>query len=179
MTDTRDDSVSSSAARTGIATGIFTGTPSGYVRRVGMAMLARRWWAWLLPVVACCVAAVWEAVWIFVALMLVCLLYPGLVMFIYMNYALSPQARRTLLPHDVILTDDGITVRYHDERKTAPESFSRKDIVSAECGRRDIVFHLRRPRYHHITVPVDAVPEADRRRFMTLAETFNPETPER
>lgn len=179
MTATRDDSVSSSAKRTGIATDVFTGTPSGYVRRVGLALLARWWWAWLLPVAACCVAATVEAVWIFVALMLVCLLYPGLVMFIYMNYALSPEARRTLLPHTVTLAPDGLTVNYHDDRNTPPETFTREDITSVECGRNDIVFHLRTPRYHHIAIPVHAVPEAERHAFMVLAETFNPEAPDR
>ena len=104
-----------------VRTDIFSGTPLAYVRRVGVQILWHRWWAWLTPVVACFMAAAWEAVWIFVAFMLLFMLYPGLVLLVYYYYAFSPEALRTLEPRTVELTDGAITVTYHGERHIEPQ----------------------------------------------------------
>lgn len=140
-------------------TQIFRGTPAGYVRRVAVMWLWRRWWVWALPVVACCVAAVWWPVWIFVALMLIFLLYPSLMMMIYFYHAMSPEAQRALLPQSVTVSNNGITVDYHDERKTPSEIFKREEIMSITSGKNGITVRVRGPHYRHIYIPASAFPQ--------------------
>lgn len=162
-----------------VTTEPFQGTPSAYVRHVFVAWLCRWWWVWALPVAACVIGACYNFVWVFVALMIVCLLYPGVLMMIYFNYALSPEARHTLLPRRVTITDaPAITITYEKspDRKNLPpeENYGTADVKDVELGGHNIVFILRHPRYHHISVPITAVPEAQRKSFFALAEKFSP-----
>lgn len=152
----------------------FQGTPSAYVRHVFVAWLCRWWWVWALPIAACVVGACFDFVWVFVALMIICLLYPGLLMMIYFNYALSPEARRTLLPRRVTISDKpDITITYEDDR-TPAEVIGAADVKDVEFGGSNVTITLLKPRYHHITVPVSAIPEEERKNFYTLVEKFSP-----
>lgn len=156
-------------------TGIYNGTPGGYVRRVAVMWLIHRWWAWLLPVAVCCVAAAWEPVWIFVALMLIFLLYPSLMMMIYFYHVLSPEAQRSLLPHTVTVCVNTIVVDYHDERNTQSDRYSRNDIHSVETDGSGITVRLKHPRYAHIHIPVAVIPQAETELFMTMATNLSPQ----
>lgn len=158
-----------------VRTDIFSGTPLAYVRRVGVQILWHRWWAWLTPVVACFVAAAWEAVWIFVAFMLLFMLYPGLVLLVYYYYAFSPEALRTLEPKTVELTDGAITVTYHGERHIEPQTITSADIKSVEVGYKAVTIYFKKPRYSHISIPLDAVPDGQRAEFLTLCENLAPD----
>lgn len=138
-----------------------------------------------MPLVFCVVAACFNVMWVFVAFMLVCLLYPGLLMMIYFNYALSPQARRTLLPHSVTLTDDSIRVTYHkpDEDDSMPpvrhlpgdEVYTAVDVKSVEPGADFVTIYLKTPRYHHLSIPAGAITDNDKAKFLTLAQKMCPE----
>lgn len=158
-----------------ITTAPFTGTPSAYVRHVGLQLLWRWWWAWAIPVAACFIAACFEAVWAFVGFMLLFLLYPGLVLLVYYRYAFSPEAVNSLQPRTVTITDKSLTVTYTGERRIAPRTYTAKDIKGVETGRGHVVFDFRRPPHHHISIPLDAVPEGQLKPFLALCEKFMPD----
>lgn len=155
-----------------ITTQSFRGTPSGYVRRVASMLLLRWWWAIAIPVAACAVLAVNEAVWLFVAMMLVFLLYPGLTMMIYFNYAFSPEAQRTLYEQTVTVSDKGITVHYLD--KGISLDYVSADIKGIEFGNKDILIKLKEPRYNHISIPLSAIDIDSQQEFSDIIAKFSP-----
>lgn len=159
-----------------MTTALYAIPGSRYVRHAMAGVLGRYWWAWALPVAIGTLAAVlFDHVWFFAVLMLVCLLYPGLLMFVYIHYAFSAQAVSTTLPHTVTLTDKGLDVRFPDHPKFDCR-YSVADIRDVSTGATEVVFKLSRPRYHHLAVPLDAV--ADPKAFVALAEKFRPVNPD-
>lgn len=155
-----------------VTTAPFTSTPNGYVRRVAVMWICRWWWAVLLPVAACGVAAFREPMWIFVALMIVCLLYPALIAFIYFNYALTPEARKTVIPHTVTVSDKGVKLSFPengDSVRYAPEI-----IRSVEYGNRSVTINLKHPRYDHIFIPLSAIDYSRQASFFRILETLTP-----
>ena len=158
-----------------VRTDIFSGTPSAYVRRVGVQLLWRWWWAWLTPVAACFVVAAWEAVWVFVGFMLLFMLYPGLMLMVYYYYAFSPKALLTLQPKTVELSDGTMTVIYCGERHIEPRTYTRADIKSVETGRKTVTGYFRKPRYSHLSIPLSAVPDSQRTDFLTLCDNLAPD----
>jgi hypothetical protein len=153
-------------------TNTFCGTPSGFVRRVGTMLLFRWWWAIAIPVAACCILAINEAVWLFVAMMLIFLLYPGLTMMVYFNYAFSPEAQRTLYEQSVTISNKLITVSYID-KKTAI-SYSIDDVAGIEYGSKEILIKLKKPRYNHLAIPLSAIDNDDRQKVFDILAEFCP-----
>ena len=159
-------------ADNGITTETLSGTPSAYVRRVFVALMARWWWAWLLPPAVCFGAALHDAAWAFVGFMLLFLLYPGMLLFVYYHYAFSPEAVRTLRSRTLTVSRKKLTVTYTGDRPPAPETYTDADISDVETGRDTVVFYLRRPAHHHIAVPMSAVGDNEKERFLRLCDSF-------
>lgn len=158
-----------------ISTDVFRGTPSSFVRRVGTQMLWHWWWAWLTPVAACFVAAAWQTVWLYVGFMVLFMLYPGLLLTIYYYYAFSPEALATLEPKTAEVTNRSLTVTYCGERDIERQCYSPAEIKSVETGRKAVTIYFVKPRYSHLTIPLDAVPEDLRNDFLTLCENLAPD----
>ena len=147
-----------------MTTAEFCGTPGAYVRRVAIAWAGRWWWTMAIPVGACLIASAFRPVWIFVALMILCLLVPAVIAMVYYNYALSPEALQTLARKTVTVGDDGLTVTLTETGKTV--RYLRRDIRAVEDTGKTIVVKLRRPQYHHLAIPVDAIPAEGRDTFV-------------
>lgn len=149
----------------------FRGTPSKFVRRVAAMWLGRWWWAVTIPVVACCILAINEAVWIFVALMLVFLLYPGLTLFIYINYAFSPEAQHSLYEQTVTVDEKSIKITYTEKNNII--SYSVNDISGIEYNSDHVLVKLKKPRYNHISIPLSAIEKTEQQSFFDMLAKFD------
>lgn len=100
-----------------VVTEVFTPGATSY-----MSVLARRWvthnlwWLIILPL-APAVAAIFEPVWLFVALMITFLLYPGVLMMVYYRYALSPWSRLAVYSQRVIINGRNVSREFVPEEK--------------------------------------------------------------
>lgn len=150
----------------------FCGTPSSYVKHVGGMLLVRWWWAVAIPLIACLILSLHEAVWLFVAMMLLFLLYPGLTMMIYFNYAFSPEAQRTLHEQTVTVTEKHITVTYTEKNRTL--NLTANDIAGIEFNSKHTLIKLKTPRYNHLAIPATAIDEDKKEEFYRLLSNFSP-----
>jgi hypothetical protein len=150
----------------------FHGTPSDFVRRVAVMWLSRWWWVVALPIAICGVLAINEAMWLFVAMMLLFLLYPGLMMMIYINYAFSPEARHTLYEQTVTISSAGIEINYIEKNKV--DKFAVSEILDVECGDKHVVVKFKKPRYSHVSIPLTAIDEAQRQPLFKLISELWP-----
>lgn len=133
-------------------------------------LLFRWWWAIAIPVAACCILAINEAVWLFVAMMLIFMLYPGLTMMVYFNYAFSPEAQRTLLEQTVTISDKQITVNYIEKKQSV--TYTANDVQGVEFGSKVILVKLKHPRFNHIAVPINAIETHNRQQFFDILAKF-------
>ena len=108
----------------------------------------------------------------FVALMLIFLLYPGLVMFVYINHAFSPEAQRTLYEQTVTISDSGIQINYIDKNNSV--RYDVNDIAGVEFNANHTVVKFRKPRYYHIAIPMSAVDEASQPQMLELLNALSP-----
>lgn len=135
----------------------FHDTPGKYVRRIMAMWLGRWWWTMALPVALTALLSVIEAVWLFVALMILCLLVPAVIAMVYYNYALTPQAVATLELKIVSISDNSLVVTYCDKEKT--EKIFRSNIKSVEDTGKLLVVRLKNPEYSHLAIPLKAIPD--------------------
>lgn len=90
---------------------LFAPGAAAYVRRAYPIWLLRHWWLLILPG-GLAIAAVWWPVCIFVALMVGLLLYPSILLMVYLSYATSRRAVQWTYPRRVAMDDDGFRIRY-------------------------------------------------------------------
>lgn len=152
-------------------TEVFRATPGSYVRRVMGMWTGRWWWTMALPLAVTLVLTLWEPVWFFVALMILFLLVPGVMFFVYYRYALTPEAMTAIQDKTVAVGPDGLTVRLMDKDKDI--RIPAADILSVEDTGKTLVVRLKGSPFHHLAIPVSAL-DADVRtafiaRLLTLA----------
>ena len=95
---------------------VFTPGVAAYVRLAMPIWLGRHWWLLLLPA-ALAIAAAWWPVCLFVMLMVALLLYPSVLMMVYLSYATSNRALVWAYPMSLSFDNAGITIRYHADDK--------------------------------------------------------------
>lgn len=94
--------------------GLFAPGAAAYVRRAYPVWLGRHWWLLIIPG-ALAIAAVWWPVCIFVTLMVALLLYPSILLMVYLSYATSRSAVQWTYPRRVVMDDEGLWIRYAAE----------------------------------------------------------------
>lgn len=119
---------------TTVTTDCFRISPGIYLRYTARSVVPRLALAICVPFIACCIAAVWDLRWAFVALILIFLVAPMIVGYIYFSRLLTPQARKALSPQKVTLpdyrsntkTECQLTVTYisADDENTPPSPVS-------------------------------------------------------
>ena len=102
--------------------GLFAPGAAAYVRRAYPIWLGRHWWLLIVPG-GLAIATVWWPVCIFVALMVALLLYPSILLMVYLSYATSQRAVQWTYPRRVIMDDEGLWIRYD----AGDYSFASKD----------------------------------------------------
>lgn len=146
-----------------------------YMRSVAEEWLGAWWWALALPVAACLsVGAVINVTFTFVAMMLIFLVAPLIMLFLYYNYALTPEAIMAVRPHEVTIDrEQGIDVSFepHPEsgRTYPPVHIGWGDVHDVEYNPTEIIVKLHRSGYRLLIIPYEALAsEQDRQTLNSL-----------
>lgn len=90
--------------------------------------------------------------------MIIFLLAPMIMAFIFINYLLTPAARQATLPKAVTLNPDGSAeIRYHTDPPAA-ELIPAAEIAGTARWRSHLVLILRNHRPGFILIPLDSIP---------------------
>lgn len=140
-----------------LTTSTFRITPAQYVRTATGIWMARGGWLWFLPAVAMLCAGFADWRFFIVALALICIVYPGVMMLVYFNHALRPEAAFATIPHRVSFSPDGIDIEYFPPDDTVKCPPSRhipiSGISTAEDTGSSVILTLRSGRYDFILIP--------------------------
>lgn len=142
-----------------LITSIFRITPAQYVRTATGIWMARGGWMWFLPAVAMVCAGFADWRFFIVALALICIVYPGVMMLVYFNHALRPEAAFATIPHRISFSLAGIDIEYFptDDTVNCPPSrhIPVSDISRADDTGRSVILTLRSGGYDFILIPTD------------------------
>ncbi len=95
------------------STAIFSISPGTYVRTILGIWASQWWWAILIPPASLAtLGVVLNPAFYYIALMLLFLIYPGVLVLIYFNYALTPEARAEIIPHRLTFRHEAISIEY-------------------------------------------------------------------
>ena len=133
-----------------------------YLRQLGLMYLHDRW-PWLVaPLLVCAALAAWlgDVRWAVVGLMVLFVVIPMILALSYINYALSLEARWSLLSKTLMLTDDGIMLHFDDERMH-DRIITWSAIADVKVGGEAFLVMLRVRRYTFLMIPFTAIEQAD------------------
>lgn len=128
-----------------ISTDEFTVAPSATAARLARLWLWRRRFFLALPVAALAIAGMADWRFLVVALMVVFIIWPMALGFVWMNAALAPDAVRASQPHRMEFTDDGIRTVYTPRDgypPVAPQSVVWSDVKSLSDDGRNVVIEM-------------------------------------
>lgn len=138
-----------------------TVTSSQYLRQLGRMYLRDRW-PWLAaPVLLCgAMAAAWADVrWLVVGLMLLFVAIPMVLALAYINYALSLEARWSLLNKELTITDQGLMLQFEDQR-LHDRLITWSEVNRVEVGGNAFLVMLSVRRYTFLMIPFTAIEQA-------------------
>lgn len=146
-----------------------------FLRRAASQWIGGSWW-WLFAFPAIlAIASPWLPILLFIALMLVFLLYPGVTMIVYFHCMLSPYARDCVYRQSVIFSSRGLERRFYpdDNYATVSENqeFATKDIQRIELHNKYLLFIIKGGKYNYIIVPAEELNDED----ISAAETISHE----
>lgn len=128
-----------------ISTDEFTVAPSATAARLARLWLWRRRFFLALPVAALAIAGMADWRFLVVALMVVFIIWPMALGFVWMNAALAPDAVRASQPHRMEFTADGIRTVYTPRDgypPVAPQSVVWSDVKSLSDDGRNVVIEM-------------------------------------
>jgi len=136
-------------------------TSSQYLRQLSLMYLRSRL-PWLVaPLLLCSALSAWmsDVRWAVVGLMLLFIVIPMVLALAYINYALSAEARWSLLNKTLTLTNEGIALHFEDNLmhdRVIPWS----DVTGVALGGDAFLVMLRVRRFTFVMIPFDAVEQA-------------------
>lgn len=132
------------------------------------AVLIRQWvprWGWvmLLPVSAAVFAAVLlsDERYLLVALMLVFIVIPMVMTFLYTYYMLTPEVRRAILPQQAEISP-GNWINLIPEGDEKPALIPWEKVERVKFTSRYLLYFIRGERMHFAMIPYTALPEGTR-----------------
>ena len=127
------------------------------MRQLGSIFFGENWLWMVAPLAVCGVFAYWIDVrFIFVAFMTLLVLMPMILALLYIYYGLSPEARWSIMEKTATLDEDGITLKFTDERMKTHAI--RWDDVRYIIKNNDVVMlMLKGGRYRCLMLPASAV----------------------
>lgn len=148
---------------------IFRTEPSAYIKEIVYQWFARNIW-WFVALIAVCLVLAFtvDTAFIFVASMIVFIVIPFVLAFVYFGYGLRPSSSRWFLPRRLEVTDTGLSIHYMpDERfKRLPsdEFMPIARVAGLKIGERNDVVYLGHSYDEFLIVSADAfAPDSDRR----------------
>lgn len=159
-----------------------------YMRYAMTAYMKKRWWLYVLPLVACCALSVININFLFVAIVLLFLVFTMILFIVVIYYGLVPESRFSTLPKEITLDDSGITFRlkkrkYEENNDDADDVAPKYDIEEAFLSWREIkgldtkddclLFLLKQPKFSFVAIPyADFTSEIHLRSTVSLATRF-------
>ncbi len=136
-----------------------------YMLAIAELWIGRWWWIIALPITTCFIlAATINIAFAFVALMMLFIIVPMIMSFLYFYYALTPEAIMAMRNKRLhIEPDKSIIVNYEtstDEDFTAslpPSQIKWNEITGIEYRNHDIMLHLTGSRYRFLLIPYDSI----------------------
>ncbi len=157
--------LSMNTAPKGFKSNSFSLPTSIFTNRAAMRWLRRHLWWIIIPPMILIIASAWIPALIFVALMLIFLLYPAVTMMVYFHCTLSPYAQSTLYLQRITLASDGLTrIFISDERfSSVPENqqFAVSQIEYVELRNKNLFFKIKGGTDHYIILPLSAIPNEE------------------
>lgn len=136
-------------------------TPAKYLRVAAGKLLPAVTACMALPLVACLVAACFDLRWAFVALILLFLVAPTLMAYIYFYKLLAPEAREALQPKKIVFEKDALTVVYlpveDDMPVPAPRRIRHTEITDRHFSAGCLMLYVAGDRYP-LLIPQEAMP---------------------
>lgn len=154
-----------------IETQYFAIPPQLYVRSAMSVWLARYGWPGIAVVLMAVVAGMFDARFFIVGAALLLVAYPGILMIVYFNHALTRESAYGLIRHKVTFTNSGLDIEYaaEDDRPTPPSRHIGKDeITKAEDSGRTMKITLTSGLYDIIVIPTEAFRNGDFSKAMEL-----------
>lgn len=131
-----------------------------YIRLVA-GMIFRRWaWVIVAPFVAAAVLSFYDLRFLFVTLMLLFVVTPLLLMFIYIYYGLTPEARFSILPKTLSINQQRIIAEFEplgeDYPTPPPVKLDLKRVSSVEYRKDCYALIVDRRRFRPVVIPYSA-----------------------
>jgi hypothetical protein len=138
----------------------FKVSPTTLATEILKMWLERNYWMLVVPPAACIIMAMFVDIkFIFVAVVLIFLILPPILLFVYYFHALSPESRYSILEHHISMSEEGINIIYDGEDAHNPEFLAWSDISALLIGSDKIVYKLRKDTYAIIILPFSALSE--------------------
>lgn len=125
---------------------IFSTEPSAYIREIVVRWFARNIW-WFVAVIAACIVLAFsvDTAFIIVASMIVFIVVPFVLAFVYYGYGLRPSSTRWFLPRVLEVGDDGLRISYMPDERfkqlPADEFIAINRVTGLKIGERmDVVY---------------------------------------
>ena len=128
-----------------------------YMRELCLMFLADNWLWMVLPIALCGILAFFVDVrFVIVALMVLFIVLPMILALLYFYYGLSPEARWSIMEKDVLISNEGISLTFTDERMK--KHAIGKDDVRNIIEKDDVLLlMLRGKRYTCLMLPKSAI----------------------
>ena len=136
-------------------------TSAQYLAQLGRMYLRDRW-PWLVaPLMLCAALSVClgDVRWAVVGLMLLFIVIPMVLAMAYINYALSAEARWSLMDKQLTVKDDGIAMHFDDERMH-DHFVPWNEVAAVKVGGEAFMVMLAVRRYTFLMIPFTAVEQA-------------------
>lgn len=147
-----------------IETRYFAITPQKYVRAALSVWFTRYCWIGLAAVILAIVAGMYDTRFFIVGAALLLVAYPGILMIVYFNHALTREAAYGTVRHKVTITDRGMDIEYAtvDDHPTPPaRHIGKEEIATTEDSGEAMKITLTSGRYDIIIIPAEAFAEGD------------------
>ena len=144
----------------------FSITSGKYVKTILLMMLFDYWWAILLLLLSCALlAALVNLAFVYVGLIILFILFPSALMYIYFYFSTTEEARIAVLSKKVKLEDDIIMVQFepimpvsYEEDENAKQICPKsEDIKKIDDMGAFIRIYLKGGKYKFLTIPFSVV----------------------
>lgn len=160
-----------------IETGPFSITGGQFARMLMSWHLRKMWWAYACPVTLCAGASFADIRFLLVALMMVFIMAPMALFFVYINYGFDAVNRYNVLHKRLIANaNDGIRLIIDDEYglKNPVIDFAWNEVERRRTDAGCMVLVLRAVRYRFIAIPLDTFAnEKQLRAFIGMVDAAN------
>lgn len=161
----------------GAVTTTFAITGSRFASILMRRHIGRMWWAYALPVAVCLGLAFLDIRFLLIALMLVFVVLPPMLFFVYFNYGLDPLNRYNVMEKTLVADTDGLLLhideRYGLKNRVIRIKWGDVRGRGVQAGCLLVYLHKRRGN-KFIAVPLEAfATEQSLRSFITLLDTHS------